>query len=116
MISSLTKEVQPVNKLRLFSSFIFVFLTATATATAQDWTQWRGPGRDGLVTMKNAPAAWPESLQRTWRVEIGEGYSSPVVSEGRAFVHGRRDPEEIVASVNLADGKVLWEQKYQAAF
>jgi len=116
MISSLTKEVQPMNKLRLFSSFIFVFLTATATATAQDWTQWRGPGRDGLVTMKNAPAAWPESLQRTWRVEIGEGYSSPVVSEGRAFVHGRRDPEEIVASVNLADGKVLWEQKYQAAF
>jgi outer membrane protein assembly factor BamB len=51
-----------------------------------------------------------------WRVEIGEGYSSPVVAGGRAFVHGRRDPEEIVASINLADGKVVWEQKYQAAF
>jgi outer membrane protein assembly factor BamB len=32
------------------------------------------------------------------------------------FVHGRRDPEEIVASINLADGKVVWEQKYQAGF
>ncbi len=101
-----------MNKLGL----IIVFLTATVTATAQEWTQWRGPARDGVVTGKNAPAAWPESLKRTWRVEIGEGYSSPVVSGGRAFVHGRRDPEEIVASINLADGKVVWEQKYQAEF
>jgi outer membrane protein assembly factor BamB len=97
-------------------AFIFVLLTVTGTATAQEWTQWRGPARDGSVTDKNAPAAWPESLKRTWRVEIGEGYSSPVVSAGRAFVHGRRDPEEIVASINLADGKILWEQKYQAPF
>ena len=35
---------------------------------------------------------------------------------GKVFVHGRRDPEEIVASINLADGKVLWQQKYQAEF
>jgi outer membrane protein assembly factor BamB len=105
-----------MNKLGLFSSFIFIFLTATVTTTAQEWTQWRGPARDGSVTNKNVPPAWPESLQRMWRVEIGEGYSSPVVAGGRAFVHGRRDPEEIVASINLADGKVVWEQKYQAAF
>ena len=73
-------------------------------------------GRDGFVSAKSAPAAWPEKLQRTWRVEIGEGYSSPVVADGRAFVHGRRDPEEIVAAINLADGKIVWEQKYQADF
>ena len=96
--------------------FIFVFLTATVTATAQEWTQWRGPARDGVVTSNDAPLTWPETLKRTWRVEVGEGYSSPVVSGGRAFVHGRRDPQEIVASLNLADGKVLWEQKYQSEF
>jgi len=104
-----------MNKAR-FLSFILVFVTATVTASAQEWTQWRGPARDGSVTNKNVPAAWPETLQRAWRVEIGEGYSSPVVSGGRAFVHGRRDPEEIVAAINLADGKVVWEQKYQAEF
>jgi outer membrane protein assembly factor BamB len=68
------------------------------------------------VSAKNTPAAWPEALQRSWRVEIGEGYSSPVVAGGRAFVHGRRDPEEIVVSVNLADGRIVWQQKYQAEF
>ena len=92
-----------------------LFVAATAVS-AQEWTQWRGPGRDGLVTAKNAPAAWPESLKQSWRVEVGEGYSSPVVAAGRAFVHGRRDPEEIVVGINLANGKVLWEQKYQATF
>jgi outer membrane protein assembly factor BamB len=88
----------------------------TTTVCAQEWTQWRGPARDGSVSAKNTPAAWPEALQRSWRVEIGEGYSSPVVAGGRAFVHGRRDPEEIVVSVNLADGRIVWQQKYQAEF
>jgi outer membrane protein assembly factor BamB len=102
-------------KTKLINSFIFIFFAASL-ASAQDWTQWRGPARDGLVSAKSAPAAWPESLKRSWRVEIGEGYSSPVVARGRAFVHTRRDPEEIVAGIDLADGKVVWEQKYQAGF
>jgi hypothetical protein len=95
---------------------IFVLLFAVAAISAQEWTQWRGPARDGSVSEKNAPAAWPESLKQSWRVDVGEGYSSPVVAEGRVFVHGRRDPEEIVVGINLADGKVLWQQKYQANF
>ena len=94
-----------------------MILALTAVAVrAQEWTQWRGPARDGSVSGKNVPAAWPESLKRSWRVEIGEGYSSPVVADGRVFVHGRRDPEEIVTGINLADGKVLWQQKYEATF
>jgi len=105
-----------MNKARLLTGLIFVFFVATSVVSAQDWTQWRGPGRDGSVSAKNAPAAWPQSLQRSWRVEIGEGYSSPVVAGGRAFVHGRRDPEEIVTSISLADGKILWQQKYQSTF
>ncbi|HEX3248240.1 MAG TPA: PQQ-binding-like beta-propeller repeat protein [Pyrinomonadaceae bacterium] len=100
---------------RFISLLAIVFLAVTA-ASAQEWTQWRGPARDGSVSAKNAPAAWPETLQRSWRVEIGEGYSSPIVAGGRVFVHGRKDPEEIVVSINLADGKVLWQQKYQAEF
>jgi outer membrane protein assembly factor BamB len=91
-------------------------LTSAIVANAQEWTQWRGPARDGSVSAKNAPAKWPETFQKTWRVEIGEGYSSPVVANGRVFVHTRRDPEEMVSGISLADGKVLWQQKYQAVF
>ena len=47
---------------------------------------------------------------------MGEGYSSPVVSGKTVFVLGRRDPEEVVMAVSLADGKTIWEKKYQADF
>ena len=99
-----------------FTFFVVVLFLAATVASAQEWTQWRGPARDGSVSAKDAPAAWPETLKRSWRVEIGEGYSSPVVTNGHVFVHVRKDPEEIVESINLADGKVLWQQKYQAVF
>jgi outer membrane protein assembly factor BamB len=104
-----------MKKVRFAGFLLALFLAATA-ASAQEWTQWRGPARDGSVSGKNVPEAWPESLKQSWRVEIGEGYSSPVVAGGRVFVQGRRDPEEIVAGINLADGKVIWQQKYQAEF
>ncbi|HEX4915759.1 MAG TPA: PQQ-binding-like beta-propeller repeat protein, partial [Vicinamibacterales bacterium] len=55
-------------------------------------------------------------VTRGWSVEIGEGYSSPVVAGGRAFLHSRRDPEEIVTAVDIATGKVAWQQAYQSEF
>ncbi len=85
-------------------------------AAAQDWPQWRGPTRDGVVAASHVPASWPDSLRRVWRVEIGEGYSSPVVASEKVFVHSRRDPEELVTAIALKTGKVLWQQKYPAAF
>ena len=116
MIFPLSFGEVPMNTARLISGIVVLLFVATAVANAQEWTQWRGPARDGSVSTKNTPAAWPETLKQTWRVEIGEGYSSPVVAGGKVFIHGRRDPEEIVSSINLADGKILWQQKYQAEF
>ena len=95
---------------------ILLILLVAPVASAQEWTQWRGPARDGVVPAANAPASWPSSLRQAWRVEVGEGYSSPVVADGRVYVHSRRDPEEFVYAVKLADGSVVWQQKYQASF
>ena len=97
-------------------------VAALAIATAgvslrgagDDWPQWRGPARTGVLAAAEAPAAWPQSLKKGWSVAVGEGYSSPVVSSGRVFVHGRRGTEEVVTAIDLASGKVAWEQKYPA--
>lgn len=91
-------------------------LATAPVPSAQEWTGWRGPSRDGSVAAAMVPKVWPASLTRAWQVDIGEGYSSPVVSNGRAFIHSRRDPEEIVTAIDLATGKVLWQQSYRAAF
>jgi hypothetical protein len=101
---------------RKLLSVIVVLLALPAVMLAQDWSQWRGPSRDGTVPTASTPATWPAKLQSSWRVEIGEGYSSPVVSGNRVFVHSRRDPEELVTALDLATGKILWQQKYAASF
>lgn len=74
---------------------------ALANASAQEWNQWRGATRDATVPASSTPRAWPATLQRAWRVEIGEGYSSPVISGSRVFVHGRRDPHEVISLISL---------------
>ena len=96
---------------------IGALLVATAsTVSAQDWTQFRGPARDGLIPAAVTPKQWPSGVKKGWSVEIGEGYSSPVVANNRAFVHSRRDPEEIVTAIDLATGKIAWQQKYTSEF
>jgi outer membrane protein assembly factor BamB len=91
-------------------------LGLTTPVTGQDWNQWRGPARDGSVPAASTPSSWPAQLRSVWRVDVGEGYSSPVVSRDTVFVHGRRDPEEIVSAFSLINGKLLWSQKYTADF
>jgi outer membrane protein assembly factor BamB len=95
---------------------ITLLLVCAQTIIAQEWNQWRGPSRNGVVVGANTPQTWPEKLTQTWRVEIGEGYSSPVVSAGRIYISSRRDPDEIVMAINLSDGKVIWKQQYPASF
>jgi outer membrane protein assembly factor BamB len=86
----------------------------TLHAATDDWPQWRGPARTGILPAPDAPPTWPATLKKLWSVPVGEGYSSPVVATGRVFVHGRRDAEEIVWALDLASGKVVWDQKYAA--
>ncbi len=96
--------------------FVAAVMFAPALAGAQDWAQWRGPSRDGSLPAAVVPKAWPASVSRTWQVEVGEGYASPVVAGDRAFIHSRRDPNEVVTAIDLATGKVVWQQTYPAAF
>lgn len=60
---------------------LLVLLLAGADAAAQDWTEWRGPSRDGTVPAAVVPAAWPAGVARAWHVEVGEGgtWSLPVL-------------------------------------
>jgi len=44
-----------------------------------DYTQWRGRDRDGAASAFAAPASWPDSLTRRWKIPVGEGYATPLV-------------------------------------
>lgn len=83
---------------------------------SQEWTQWRGPARDGVVPVSQVPAQWPKDLKVKWKVAAGGGYSSPVVAAGAVFVHSRRADNETVTRYALATGRVEWTKSYTAPF
>ena len=83
---------------------------------ATDWPGWRGPERDGTALGFAVPEVWPEELQRRWRVRVGSGYSAPVVAGSRVFVQSREEGHEVVRALELASGKVLWNQRYAVPF
>ncbi|HKG23001.1 MAG TPA: PQQ-binding-like beta-propeller repeat protein [Blastocatellia bacterium] len=84
-------------------------------AEAQEWSQWRGPSRDGTVAAP-APRGWPKELKNVWKVGVGGGFSSPVVSEGRIVVHSRQQESEVVSVFDLKTGKPLWNSSYPVPF
>jgi outer membrane protein assembly factor BamB len=84
-------------------------------ATAADFPQWRGPNRDGIIA---APLQeqWPDKLKQIWKVTVGDGHSSPVISGTRVFQFARQGEREVLAAYELASGKKLWEHGYAAPY
>src|SRR5262245_33217483 len=87
-----------------------------AQTRSSDWTQWRGPNRDGAIASLTPPAAWPDALTRKWKVDVGLGYASPILVGNRAFMFSRRGDNEVLAALDAATGKELWTGSYQAPF
>lgn len=96
-----------MNKHLIFLSL----LICQASVQAQDWPQWLGPHRDGSIDATIAP--WQGSLQVLWKQPVGEGHSSPIVADGKVFLHYKAagKDEEWVRAWDT-QGKLLWQAMY----
>lgn len=102
---------------RLFTLTAVVVAAATAgVATAQDWPQWRGPKRDGVVAAFSAPASWPDQLTEQWKVEVGQGYATPLLVGDRLYLYTRQKEDEVMSALDAQTGKVIWRTSYPAPF
>ena len=79
------------------------------------WPQWRGPRRDGSSPVI-LPEQLPKQLKSVWSVEVGLGHSTPIVADGRLFVHTREDESEIVRELELATGTEVWKLTADAPY
>lgn len=81
-----------------------------------EWPQWLGPTRDGVVP--GTPIQpWAESGPEVqWRVEVGNGFSSPVVVADKVLLHHRRASEEILEAFDRDTGKSLWKAIQPTAY
>ena len=85
-------------------------------SSAQNWPQWRGPNRDGVVTGFAAPAKWPAHPNVKWKVAAGLGHASPVVAAGKVYLFTRVQDRETASCLDLESGKEVWLQNYAVEY
>src|SRR5438067_2930522 len=107
---------------------------ATLPLLVDDWPQWLGPQRDGVLRenciVEKFPAKGPKVR---WRTAIGGGYTGPAVANGRVYVLDRQlgpgasNPSNPFAKVTIpgservlcldaADGAILWTYEYDCPY
>jgi outer membrane protein assembly factor BamB len=70
----------------LFRLILALGFAVTSNA-ATDWPQFRGPSGDGQSDARDLPLTWSEKENIRWKTALpGEGWSSPVVGDGRVWV------------------------------
>ena len=94
---------------------LLLLLACAGFAWADDWPKWLGPARNGVST-ESVPV-WKETPKVAWKMAVGEGHSSPIVADGRAYLHAKvqgHDGEEVIAC-NDRTGEIVWRQAYPRA-
>jgi outer membrane protein assembly factor BamB len=83
---------------------------------AEDWPDWRGPRRDGLVP--RLPARLPESARVLWKKPAMTGSLAGLsVSAGRLILAERdsADEHDVYRCLNADDGELLWLAEFPAS-
>ena len=90
--------------------------------SADDWPQWRGNDRDGVLHETGLIETLPEDgLKADWSVPLGSGYSGPTIAKGRVYVtdRGPDDGDKVVERVLCFDtqtGDELWHHTYETPY
>ena len=103
-------------KIHKFLFFVGITILLFQPVFAQDWSQWRGSNRDGVAAISQIPSNWPQQLRQAWQIEVGEGHSSPIYSNGKIFVFTRQNTEEVLLCINPKDASIIWQKSYSAPY
>lgn len=95
-----------------------VILTLVAgIAAAQDWPQFLGPDRNGVYSGGGLAAKWAAGGPAVvWKKDVGEGFSSPVVAQGRLILFHRVANKEVVEALDAATGRPIWSFDYPTQY
>lgn len=94
---------------------VLALFTITSLAlSAADWPQFLGPTRDGVYA-GNDIAASPKPVL-LWKRDVGQGFSAPVVAEGKLILFHRNGNKETVEAFDPATGKRIWATDSPTAY
>ena len=91
-------------------SVLLAMMTVAAAASDTDWSRFRGPNGSGISATKNLPTEFGPEKNVIWKVDLPQGYSSPIIHDNRIFLTALRDQTLVTIAVDRTTGKVLWER------
>lgn len=96
-------------------------LSLVVSASADDWPQFRGPGRDGVWHERNIMQTFPAAgLQVSWRAPVRNGISSPVVAQGRVYLFDaeleKPKARERLHCFEEKTGRLLWSYAREVTY
>jgi outer membrane protein assembly factor BamB len=99
-----------------YVALLVIAAGAAGQDAPRDYPQWRGRSSDGSASAFTAPSTWPDTLTRRWRIEVGEGYATPLVVGDTVYAFTRRDGSEVMTAVDAATGAERWRSAYPAPY
>lgn len=96
--------------------FLLCVVLARSPAQASDWPQLLGPTRDAVYAGPPLAEKWTGKNAVVWQRDVGEGYSSPVLSDARVILAHRLETNLVVECLGAADGQQLWRFRYPMKF
>ena len=120
-------------RLSAVMAICFCCLEINGLASADDWPQWNGPTRDGVVHEAGIMTIIPDvGLKLLWRKDVQLGYSGPAVANGLIYIFdyakqsgsiinkaGTRDEltgQERLLCMDAITGELLWQDEYDRPY
>ncbi|HEU0006280.1 MAG TPA: PQQ-binding-like beta-propeller repeat protein, partial [Terriglobia bacterium] len=96
---------------------LFSLVRPAPVTQAQDWPQFLGPTRNGKYAANDLTTSLTKAgTPVVWKRSIGQGFSGPVVAEGKLILFHRLSEKETVECLDAATGKEIWRFDYPTRY
>lgn len=97
--------------------FVFLFQPVFLfnSLSAEDWPYWRGPHGNGISNEKGwDPLSLNGGARILWETQLGAGYSSVSIKDGRLYTLGNENGRDIIYCLTADSGKEIWRFSYDS--
>ena len=103
------------NLIKIFYPAIFII--HSSLTFAESWPNWLGPNYSGALedVLISIPSGNKEYGQ-VWSQKVGDGWSAPVVANGRVILHDRSEETERVHCMEVHSGRQLWTYSFSSNY
>lgn len=107
-----------MNRILILPLALLILLSACTQK--HQYSDWRGPDRDGIYPETDLLKQWPEGgPELLWSYEgLGYGHTAVAVANGNVFVTGLKDSAQSMGTLFTFDtnGNLMWEKEFGKDF